>query len=205
MLYQVCSLNFEYGNHGRRLRGADRFGYQFFFMALIPLPVLALVVYDYRRKSSTYNRRYRAAISDLNGYLNESIQGMEIIQAFNREQDTFDAFDQVNQAIYTQGMAMVKLESYSSFNVTSTLQYITVALILLYFGYGTITGAYAVSIGVTYIFVDYMMKLFNQVQNAFQRLGELERANSAADNILAILSKDVEKEGKNRHRHVDLA
>ncbi len=167
-----------------------------FFMALIPLPVLALVVYDYRRKSSTYNRRYRAAISDLNGYLNESIQGMEIIQAFNREQDTFDAFDQVNQAIYTQGMAMVKLESYSSFNVTSTLQYITVALILLYFGYGTITGAYAVSIGVTYIFVDYMMKLFNQVQNAFQRLGELERANSAADNILAILSKDVEKEGE---------
>lgn len=69
-------------------------------------------------------------------------------------------------------------------------------MILLYFGYGTITGAYAVSIGVTYIFVDYMMKLFNQVQNAFQRLGELERANSAADNILAILSKDVEKEGE---------
>lgn len=167
-----------------------------FLMALVPLPVMAVVVWDYRRKSSRYNKAYREGISNLNASLNENLQGMEIIQAFNREEETYVLFDRTNQEIYDQEMNMVVLESYSSFNVTGTLQYLSIAGVLFYFGYGSITGAYPVTIGLAYIFVDYMMKIFNQVQNAIQRLGELERANSAADNILGMLAREPVEEGE---------
>lgn len=167
-----------------------------FLMALAPLPVLAIVVWDYRRKSSRFNKAYREGISELNASLNENLQGMEIIQAFNREEDTYQAFDEVNKGISKQDMNIVVLESYSSFNVTGTLQYLSIAAILFYFGYGSITGAYPVTIGLAYVYVDYMMKIFNQAQNAFQRLGELERANSAADNILNMLTREPVSEGE---------
>lgn len=166
-----------------------------FLIALIPLPILIVVVIDYRKKSSRYNRDYRSAISDLNAGLNENIQGMEIIRAFNREEDTYREFDEVNREIQKQGMNMVRLESYSSYNMTATLQYVSLGAILLYFGYGSITGQFPVSIGLAYIFVDYMMKIFNQAQNAFQRLGELERANSAVDNVLSMLEREPVREG----------
>lgn len=167
-----------------------------FLMALAPLPVLAVVVWDYRKKSSRFNKAYREGISELNANLNENLQGMEIIQAFNREEDIYEEFDTVNTRIYTEDMNIVKLESYSSFNITGTLQYLSIAAILFYFGYGSITGAYPVTIGLAYIFVDYMMKIFNQAQNAFQRLGELERANSAADNIVNMLNRETVTEGE---------
>ncbi len=167
-----------------------------FLMALVPLPVLALVAWDYRRKSSRFNKAYREGISELNASLNENLQGMEIIQAFNREEDTYRSFDTVNAEILKQDMNIVVLESYSSFNVTGTLQFLSIAGVLFYFGYGSITGAYPVSIGLAYVFVDYMNKIFNQVQNAFQRLGELERANSAADKIYEMLSRDPVTEGE---------
>lgn len=166
-----------------------------FLIALVPVPILWWVIRDYRKKSSKINREYRKGLSELNASLNENIQGMEIIQAFNREEDTDRAFDRVNTELYTQGMNMVKLESYSSYNITAMLQYLSIAAILLYFGYGSITGAYPVTIGLAYIFVDYMMKIFNQAQNAIQHLGQLERANSAADNIYQILQGETVDEG----------
>lgn len=164
-----------------------------FLLALIPMPILLFAVWDYRRKASRYNQLYRSHLSQLNANLNENIQGMEIIQAFRREEDVFHEFDEVSEALYTQARNLVRLESYSSFNITGTLQYLSIVGILFYFGYGNLTGAWAVSIGYAYIFIDYMMKIFNQAQGAFQRIGQLERANTAADHVLDMLTRPVEE------------
>lgn len=166
-----------------------------FLMALIPLPILALIIRDYRKKSSVYNRDFRKGLSELNASLNENLQGMEIIQAFDKEEDTYNEYDAISSDIYTQSMHMVKLESYSSYNMTDMLQYMSFVLILLYFGYESITGAGLVTIGSVYIFVDYMTKIFSQAQIAFQRLGQLERANSAADNVFHMLTRNTVVEG----------
>lgn len=158
-------------------------------IAAIPLPIIAWVILDYRKKSTELNTVYRSNLSELNASLNENIQGMEIIQAFTQEEATYQSFSKINDTIYGAQLGMTKLMSYSSFNAIGFLRYFTIGTILLYFGYGHITGAYPVSVGILYVFVSYMMKIYDQSQNVLDRIGQLQRANVASDHIFSLLQQ----------------
>lgn len=54
-------------------------------ICLILLPILYVWAIVYRKYASKYNHVIRSRVSDINGMVNESIQGMNIIQAFGRE------------------------------------------------------------------------------------------------------------------------
>lgn len=158
-------------------------------IALVPMPILVFLFFDFKIKSAKYNRRFRRGLSQLNANLNENIQGMEQIQAMNKEEQIFREFSEINDYVYDQGYKLTKLWSYSAFNATSALQYAVLALALLYFGYGQISGRYLMPIGTIYVFVDYMIRLFGQIQNAMTRVGDLERANGAADHMFELLNE----------------
>lgn len=162
---------------------------QLALIAAIPLPIIAWIIADYRKKSTEFNKVYRTNLSELNASLNENIQGMEIIQAFNQEQATYDSFSKINDLIYGAQLNMTKLMSYSSFNAIGFLRYFTIGTILLYFGYGHISGAYPATIGILYVFISYMMKIYDQAQNVLDRIGQLERANVASDHIFSLMQQ----------------
>ncbi|MDI9498940.1 MAG: ABC transporter ATP-binding protein [Bacillota bacterium] len=161
-----------------------------FLIALVPLPLLALLFHDFRTKSARFNRRFRRALSELNGNLNETIQGMELVQALGQEERIYDEFSEINDEVYRQGYAMTKLFAYSSFNGTDALKNLVFAGVLLYFGIGHLSGRYLVPVGLLYIFVDYMLKFYGQMNNAMTRVGDLERANGAADHIFELLREE---------------
>lgn len=174
-----------------------------FWLALLPLPVIVLVVHDFRKKSAIYNKDYRQALSDLNGNLNENIQGMEVIHATQKEDEIYHEFAEINQRVYDNGYKMTKLYAYSVYNATNTLQYILLALVMLYFGYGHVAGLWLVPIGNLYVFVDYMNRFFGQVSNGMTRLGELERALGAADHMFQLLQQSSVVERPNTGIHLD--
>ncbi len=174
-----------------------------FLLSLVPLPAIAWLVYDFRKKSAIYNKDYRAALSDLNGNLNENIQGMEIIHTTRKEKQVFEEFSEINQRVYDHGFKMTRLFSYSVFNATTAIQYILLALALLYFGYGHIAGAWLVPIGNLYIFVDYMNRFFGQVSSGMTRIGELERALGAADHMFELLQEKEVTERPNTGKTVN--
>lgn len=185
-----------------------------FWISITSLPLVVLIVWDFRRKSSYYNRKSRKNLSELNGSLNENIQGMEVIQALGQEKRIEDEFNDVNNRLYKVNLKLTKLYAYSSYNATGTLQYLMLGAVLLYFGIGSLTGSYLVPIGNLYIFIDYMTKLFNQVNNAMNRIGELERSLSAADHVFELLEEKTERDsgepvsalqGNVRFEHVSFA
>ncbi len=157
-------------------------------ISLLTVPFLLIILLDFRKKSAKFNRRYRKNLSNLNGSLNENIQGMEVIQALGQEERIDREFNEINDSVYKNALEMTKLYSYSAYNATSTLQYLMMGAVLLYFGIGSLSSSYFVPIGNLYIFIDYMTKLFNQVNNAMQRVGDLERSLSAADHIFELLA-----------------
>lgn len=158
-------------------------------IAALPLPIIGWIIKDYRHKSTQYNTVYRTNLSELNASLNENIQGMVMIQAFNQEKTIYNSFSKINDLIYGAQLSMTKLMSYSSFNAIGFLRYFTIGTILLYFGYGQISRAYPVSVGILFIFISYMMKIYDQAQNVLDRIGQLERANVASDHIFSLLQQ----------------
>ena len=62
-------------------------------IALPLVPILIVWIIVYRKFAARYNRIIRSKLSEINGMLNESIQGMTIIQAFRRQEETAKEFE----------------------------------------------------------------------------------------------------------------
>lgn len=164
-------------------------------MGLIPLPFLVFITINYKNLSKKYNYAQRRGSARFSSDLNENIEGMEIIQAFNEEDYIYEELDEINRDIYKNGLAFTKVYAGLGSNAIQTAQNLTSALALLFFGYGAISGKFPGSLGLFYTFTNYMTQLFGQLRIVVLRSGELEKSISAADHIFEILAVDKEDFG----------
>ncbi|HHX19884.1 MAG TPA: ABC transporter ATP-binding protein [Clostridiaceae bacterium] len=165
--------------------------WRLFLIASLSFPILFFMFRDFQRKSLRYSQNIRRGISRLNASMNENIQGIEIIQSFNRERSMYEAYSDINDEVFRNGLGMTRLHSYSGHNATESLNYLMLCFALLYFGLGNILGISFVPIGHLYLFIDYMIRFFSQMNRAMQHLGNLERARGAADHIFELLDREA--------------
>src|SRR3974377_1510215 len=64
---------------------------------LSPLPFMIVLTYFFRNQVRDANRRIRTAIARINGFLQEHISGMSIVQLFNREAKAREQFAKLNR------------------------------------------------------------------------------------------------------------
>lgn len=157
------------------------------------VPVLALWIYVYRVFASRYNRVMRSTIGRINGMINESIQGMPIIQAFRREKETEQQFETLNTRYFDFRNKLLRLNSLTSYNLVGLLRNIAFVAIIWYFGGVSLQGIEgAVSLGVLYAFVDYLNRMFQPVINIVNQLPNLEQALVSAERVFGLLDEEGE-------------
>ncbi|MFY0542532.1 ABC transporter ATP-binding protein [Brevibacillus sp. H7] len=167
-------------------------------VCLTILPILVVWFTFYRRVASRYNHVIRARISDINGMINESIQGMPIIQAFRRETETKREFEALNEEHFTYQNKMLSLNAAASFNLVLAMKNISFVALIWYFGGASEGIGSVMTMGVLYAFVDYLNRLFQPITNMVNQLGQLEQARVAAERVFELLDEhgvDVD-EGK---------
>lgn len=157
------------------------------FLALTMVPVVYLWMILYRKVASKYNDVIRTKIADINAMINESIQGMTIIQAFRREQQMTKEFDDMNNEHYAYERKLLFLDSATSFNLVNTLRLIMFTIFILYFGTQSFTATEVISAGTLYAFVDYLTKLFNPITNIVNQFSQLERSLVAGKRVFEVL------------------
>ncbi|MGA3674562.1 ABC transporter ATP-binding protein [Lysinibacillus agricola] len=157
------------------------------FLALTMVPIVYLWMILYRKVASKYNDVIRTKIADINAMINESIQGMTIIQAFRREQQMTKEFDDMNNEHYAYERKLLFLDSATSFNLVNTLRLIMFTIFILYFGTQSFTATEAISAGTLYAFVDYLTKLFNPITNIVNQFSQLERSLVAGKRVFEVL------------------
>lgn len=162
-------------------------------IALLMVPIIYLWMILYRRYAAQYNDVVRTKIADLNAMINESIQGMTIIQAFRREKQMTKEFDEMNEEHYTYQRKLLFLDSATSFNLVNTLRLILFTIFILYFGTQSITTTEVVSAGTLYAFVDYLTRLFNPITNIVNQFSQLERSLIAGNRVFEVLDMTGEK------------
>lgn len=158
-------------------------------ICLLLIPVLIVWTIIYRKFASKYNKVIRARISDMNGMINESIQGMNIIQAFKRERDTEAEFEALNKDHYMYQNKMLRLNSLTSFNLVSLLQNFAFVAFIAYFGNIGLNGEGIMSIGLLYAIVDYLNRLFQPIQNIVNQFANLEQALVAGERVFEMLEE----------------
>ncbi|WP_082234779.1 ABC transporter ATP-binding protein [Halobacillus massiliensis] len=160
---------------------------------LLLLPVIWLWMKAYKHWGGRYNKVVRAAVSDMNGNINESIQGMSIIQAFRQEQQVSTDFEQLNEKHFVFQRKLVRLSALTSFNLVNVLRNLAFVAFIWYFGSGSIGTEGLVTAGVLYAFVDYLNRLFQPVTDLVNQLPQLEQARVSAGRVFELLDEKGEK------------
>ncbi|MEH7390266.1 ABC transporter ATP-binding protein [Bacillus sp. JJ1503] len=162
-------------------------------IALIMIPFIYMWMILYRKYAKQYNGVIRTKIADINAMINESIQGMTIIQAFRREQQMTKEFDEMNEEHYAYQRKLLFLDSATSFNLVNVIRLIMFTIFIVYFGTRSITAAEMVSAGTLYAFVDYLTRLFNPITNVVNQFSQLERSLVAGNRVFEVLDIKGEK------------
>ncbi|WP_144512249.1 ABC transporter ATP-binding protein [Bacillus sp. FJAT-22090] len=171
-------------------------------MALFVIPIVYVWMIGYRKYASKYNHIVRTKIADLNAMLNESIQGMSIIQAFKREKQMDREFEEMNEEHYRYQKKLLILDSATAFNLVSVLRSIMFIMFITYFGSLSMEPNAIVSAGMLYAFVDYTTRLFNPITGIVNQFSQLERSLVAGNRVFSLLDETGEKvEDKRMERY----
>ncbi|WEK56423.1 MAG: ABC transporter ATP-binding protein [Candidatus Cohnella colombiensis] len=160
---------------------------QLALFALPFLPILYLWIVVYRKFAAKYNHVIRARLSDINGMINESIQGMPIIQAFRKEKQSMGEFQELNDEFFKYQNKLLNLNSLTSHNLVNVFRNVLFLIVVWLFA-GSWLGT-AVTVGVLYAFIDYMNRMMNPIVGIVNQLSNLEVARVSAERVFLLLDE----------------
>ncbi|QFR28338.1 ABC transporter ATP-binding protein [Bacillus thuringiensis] len=161
-------------------------------LCLLIIPILIVWAILYRKYASVYNHKMRSRLSDINGTVNESIQGMPIIQAFRQERETKKEFEELNGDYFKYQNKILNLNAVTSHNLVAVLRNIAFTGVIWYFGGASLSATGIISLGVLYAFVDYLTRLFSPITNMVNQLANLEQARVASERVFELLEEKGE-------------
>lgn len=160
-------------------------------LALITLPLIPILIVwiiVYRKFAAKYNRIIRAKLSEINAMINESIQGMTIIQAFRRQKETMKEFTEMNDHFFKYQNKLLSLNSITSHNLVNAVRNV-LFLVVVWLFWGGSLGA-VVTVGVLYAYIDYMNRMFAPIVGIVNQLSNLETARVSAERVFKLMDEE---------------
>jgi ATP-binding cassette subfamily B protein len=153
------------------------------------MPFVIVVTMIFRRTVQQSYRRIRFAIARINAYLQEHINGIAVLQVFNREARSIREFDKINR----DHMDAYKdsITAYGWFYpVVEFLGMLSLAFLLAYGGFRIRQGA--LSLGILVAFFQYGLRFFRPIQDLSEKYNILQAAMAAAERIFKLLDTPAE-------------
>ncbi|KZE40373.1 multidrug ABC transporter ATP-binding protein [Bhargavaea cecembensis] len=154
-------------------------------LSLLLLPLIFLIMWIYRKYSSEFYQDLRERLSQLNGKIAESLNGMGMIQVFRQEKRFREEFGEINDKHYEAGMRNIRLDGLLLRPAVDIVYALGLILLLSYFGVTSFSEP--VEIGVIYAFVTYIDRFFEPINQVMQRLSIFQQAIVAADRVFRLM------------------
>ncbi|MGW5951485.1 ABC transporter ATP-binding protein [Bacillus mycoides] len=153
--------------------------------SLILIPVMFAIMVLYQRKSAAFYLEVRNQLSILNAKLNESIQGMNIVQVFRQEKRMRKEFEEVNNKHFSAGRRTLKLDALLLRPATDLVHIVAIALVLGLFGIDALKSP--VEVGVLYAFVNYIHRFFQPVNEMMMKLSFFQQALVSSSRVFHLM------------------
>lgn len=163
------------------------------------LPAIGALTFVFRHFSRKAYRITRNKITELNTFLSENISGMKLIQIFTREKEKYAEFEDKSLGLYKAGFREVM--TFAIFRPLIYFLSITALAIIMGRG-GSLVLDGAISIGILYIFINYISSFFDPIQELAEQFGTLQSSLASAEKMFQIL--DVKPEIVNPERPVNV-
>lgn len=155
--------------------------------ALIVMPLTMLVLSIIIRKSQVFFKQQQKYLGDINGKIEETFSGQNIVRGYNGERFEINEFDAINRKLYDTGWKSQFLSSIMMpiMNFVGNLGYVIVSILG---GYMAINGR--ISVGDIQAFIQYMWMFTQPLNQLAQIMNLLQSTAAAADRIFEFLDEE---------------
>jgi ATP-binding cassette subfamily B protein len=153
----------------------------------IIIPVVTVALYFYHKVTTPKWLEIRKRMADVTASLTEFIQGMEIIQIFDRGRAVRRRLNETNRRKY-KPQVTAELIVVAMFNFIFFLESLVIALVV-YFG-ARWAGVGDLTIGTLVMFITYVRMFFEPVHLAAEEVAAIQKAIAGAKRIFGLLETE---------------
>ncbi|MBU1881611.1 ABC transporter ATP-binding protein/permease, partial [bacterium] len=161
-------------------------------LALITLsvmPVLLIITFSFKRRVRVLYRATRQKIATLNSNLQENIIGMRIVQLFGREKRNFETFDEIGSDLKQTYLKTV-FQYAVFFPAVELISAVAIALII--YGGGLLTGEGMVTVGTLVAFLQYVERFYRPIRDLAEKYNILQSAMASSERVFQVIDHPVE-------------
>lgn len=156
-------------------------------VSLTTLPILIYATILFKSKVRVAFLEVRDQVARLNSFLQEHINGMNIVQMFNRQAIESKRFDVINKE-HTQ--AHIRTIFYFAFfwPVVEVISSLAMAIVIWYGGGSLVQQG--LSFGVLVAFIQYVRQFFIPIRDLSDKFNTLQSAMAASERIFGVLDEE---------------
>ena len=159
--------------------------WQLTIAAILPLPIMALLMQIYVKKIYKRFTEAQSAFGDLNDKVLESISGVRVIRAYVQEREDEKRFDEMTENVYRKNLEVAKIDAL--FDPTITI--IIGISYLIGLGYGAyLVFQQAITLGGLVSFNVYLGMLIWPMIAVGELINVMQRGNASLDRVQDTLS-----------------
>ncbi|MBC7319048.1 ABC transporter ATP-binding protein [bacterium] len=162
---------------------------QLTWAVLATLPLLIYMFTGVERKLLESERNVRTTATDMNINLEESISGVRVIQAYNREEYNLERFKDYNEKHYNACLNTIRLIAILWPGVEVFWVLASIVVVGLG-GYWLIKGT--ITVGIITAFISYVGSFFGPIRSLSQFLQIIQRASAGAEKVFSILDTEID-------------
>ncbi len=158
-------------------------------IALVILPVSMFLIMFVMRHSQRYFREQQESLADINGQVEEVYGGHQVIQAFNKEKETIDTFNQTNDKLYNSAWKSQFLSGLMMpiMQFVGNLGYVGIAI-----SGGVLAIRGVITIGDIQAFTQYVKNFTQPIQQIAQVMNQVQSMAAAAERVFEFLEEEEE-------------
>jgi ATP-binding cassette subfamily B protein len=158
-------------------------------VSLALLPPMTLAIDFFRRRARITYRQIRERIARINGFLQEAITGMAVIQLSAREARTYGEFERLNADHRDSNLWSNRYEA-SLFSLVEAVATVSIAA-MLWRG-GVLHAQGAIELGTVIAFIQFIQQFFVPIRDFSAKYAVMQSSMTAAERIFALIDEPEE-------------
>lgn len=158
-------------------------------IVLVAMPLLLYATRVFQQHMKTAFEEVRTQVAQLNTFVQERLTGMKIVQLFTREETEYNRFKVINKR---HNDAWQKNILYNSifFPIADIVSSVTLGCVVLFGGYGIISGDSFTTTGDLFAYTMMISMLFNPLRQIADKFNVMQMGIVAADRVFEIMDRN---------------
>lgn len=171
--------------------------FKFGIILLMLIPIFIIWNNFYGKKINSMMKLFYESQSEINTQVNETMDGISIIQLFNQEKNIKDKFFNTSKTMQDAGLRLLHVDSTISWSLVDLLQRIFIFIIIFFITHSFLNNS-IISTGFLFLMLEYIVKLFTSLGMLVSLFPNIGSSITTGERIFEFLDTKFEENNKNK-------